>query len=148
MKRKNVYVNEKMIGEGGTWGSVHQLLSERGITFVNAPTAVEGPDAFFMRGEVANSDPSKPAVDSGAQSLAAMHPGISERAAAIAQGLVNTGRAKCPQPDKGMLRLECLDGGFYWISSSGDQVLRGSSQSEADELRRKIIDDMERAGTR
>ena len=72
---------------------------------------------------------------------------ISERAAAIATGLVRTERAaKGIRSDQGMLRLECLSGGFYWISLDGVGDLRGSALPAADELQAKFHDTMERAG--
>lgn len=146
MKVKQVYVNNTLVGEAATWAAVYLLLSEKGVGFVGVPNAAEGPDAFFLRGEAAKPEPSNPDPDRAAQARAPRHPDISERAKAIAQGLINTARARSPHLDSGLLRLECLKGGHYWISFSGDQVLRGSSHFEAHELQRKFIDDMERAG--
>jgi hypothetical protein len=46
-----------------------------------------------------------------------------------------------------MLKLECMSGGYYWISLDGHRLLRGDSiWEEADELQPKFIDGMERAG--
>jgi hypothetical protein len=72
---------------------------------------------------------------------------MSERAAAVTRGLVRSGRAaKDIRYEEGMLRLQCLSSGFYWISLDGSQVLRGSTLTEADELQAKFRDAMERAG--
>ena len=72
---------------------------------------------------------------------------ISTRARAIAEGLIRTRRAGYSGViDQGMLKLECTKGGYYWISLDGSRVLRGSTIFEADELQRKFIDAMERAG--
>jgi hypothetical protein len=74
-------------------------------------------------------------------------PVMSERATSIARGLVRTGRAaKGIGTDEGMMRLQCLSGGFYWISLDGSEVLRGSTLEAADELQAKFRDAMERAG--
>jgi hypothetical protein len=72
---------------------------------------------------------------------------ISTRAMAIAEGLIRTKRAgRHGVVDRGMLKLECTKGGYYWISLDGSRVLRGSAIFEADELQPKFIDAMERAG--
>ena len=74
-------------------------------------------------------------------------PAISPRARAIAEGLIRTGRAgKHGVYDHGMLRLECLAGGFYWISLDGSRVLRGAKLFDAEELQPKFADAIERAG--
>jgi hypothetical protein len=73
---------------------------------------------------------------------------ISDRAKAIAKGLVRTERAaKGSKLIHGMLRLECHnDVGYYWIALDGNRLLRGRWVSEAAELQPKFIDVMERAG--
>jgi len=72
---------------------------------------------------------------------------LSDRARAIAEGLIRTKRAHYHGVfDQGMLRLTCRTGGFYWISLDGRFVLRGKMLFEADELQPKFIDAMERAG--
>jgi hypothetical protein len=49
--------------------------------------------------------------------------------------------------DQGMIRLEGMIGGYYWISFDGSRVLRGADVWEdAEELQPKFIDAMERAG--
>jgi len=72
---------------------------------------------------------------------------ISTRARAIAEGLIRTRRAGYSGVvDRGMVKLECLKGGYYWISLDGGRLLRGAAVWEAEELQPKFIDAMERAG--
>jgi hypothetical protein len=73
---------------------------------------------------------------------------ISPRAKAIAEGLIRTRRARHSGVlDQGMIRLEGMIGGYYWISFDGSRVLRGADVWEdAEELQPKFIDAMERAG--
>jgi hypothetical protein len=72
---------------------------------------------------------------------------ISPRAKAIAQGLIRTDRAETHGVyDRGMLRLECLSGGFYWIALNGSRLLRGARLPTAEELQPKFIEAMARAG--
>ena len=144
MKAKGVYINNTLIGEAATWAAAYMLVSQKDISFVGTPEAAEGPTAFFLQGMLTPSDPSKSKFD--AQPLAPRPIDVSEATKAIAQGLIISGRARSPQFDGGMLRLECLSGGFYWISFEGRRVLRGKLLLEADELQRRFIDDMERAG--
>jgi hypothetical protein len=69
------------------------------------------------------------------------------RAKAIAEGLVRTRRAEQDGViDRGMVKLTCRKGGYYWISFDGGRVLRGAQLFEAEELQPKFIDAMERAG--
>src|ERR1700741_4883459 len=114
MKTKEVYVNDTLVGEAGTWATVYQLLAEKGLAFVGAPDATEGPSAFFLRGAVEKVDPCKSGI--GIEATRARS-SASERARAIAKGLLNTERAGAlVEQDNDMLRLECLSGGYYWIS--------------------------------
>ena len=110
--------------------------------------AAEGRSAFFLRGEVEKPDQSAAGID--IEAMPAMTPtdsGPSARAKAIAKGLINTERAaQGLQLKNGMLRLECLNGGYYWISLDGRQLHRGSAFLEAEELQSKFIEAMERAG--
>jgi hypothetical protein len=72
---------------------------------------------------------------------------ISPRAKAIAQGLIRTDRAGTHGVyDQGMLRLECLSGGFYWIALNGSGLLRGARLPTAEELQPKFIEAMARTG--
>jgi hypothetical protein len=73
---------------------------------------------------------------------------LSEKAKAIAKGLVRTERAaRGSKLLQGMLRLECHSGDdYYWIALDGSRLLRGRWVSEAEELQPKFIDAMERAG--
>jgi len=88
----------------------------------------------------------------GREAIGAMPPVIdppmSDRARAIAEGLVRTKRAVKGflKRDHGMLRLHAMREGFYWISLGGTRVLRGTKLFEAEELQPKFIDAMERAG--
>jgi hypothetical protein len=148
VKTKAVYVNETLVGEVATWAAVYKLVSDKGVTFVGTPDTAEGPAAFFLRGQVDKSRQSLPGVHS--EVMPTMTPtdfGASMRAKAIARGLINTERAaKRLHLDNGMLRLECLSGGYYWISLDGRQLHRGSAFLQADELQSKFIEAMERAG--
>jgi hypothetical protein len=73
---------------------------------------------------------------------------LSARAKAVAQGLIRTKRARHSGVlDQGMVRLEGMIGGYYWISFDGGRVLRGGDVWEdADEPQPMFIDAMERAG--
>ena len=74
-------------------------------------------------------------------------PVISERAKAIAQGVINSDRARHKGVfDQGMVRLECVRGGYYWISLNGGRVLKGLSPFASVELQPKFIEAMEWAG--
>jgi hypothetical protein len=141
---KQVYVNDAVIGEAQTWPDVENLLREKNVQFEGKPSAVEGPAAFFLQGTLAITEQRE---RNKAAQVEPGEPAMSERAAAIARGLVRTGRAaKGIGPGQGMVRLQCLNGGFYWISLDGSEVLRGSTLMAADELQAKFRDAMERAG--
>ena len=143
MKTKDVYVNDALIGEAATWAAVYLLLTEKGIGFIGAPNAIEGPTAFFLRGDVEKLGHPK----LGSVAAPGAHTGASERARAIARGLINTERAgPNVEPDNGMLRLECLHCGYYWIAFDGSRAVRGETILEADELQSKFTKAMERAG--
>lgn len=71
----------------------------------------------------------------------------SQRALAVARGLVRTGRAADPQPEQGFLRLQSDGEGCYWISFDGNHLLRGEQREDADELQPGFIEAMVRAGT-
>jgi hypothetical protein len=144
MQIKQVYVNDAVIGDAQTWPDVERLLLEKNVQFESKPSAVEGPTAFFLQGILAITEPRE---RKAAEVAKPDEPPMSERAAAIARGLVRTGRAaKGIGPGQGMVSLQCLNGGFYWISLDGSQVLRGSTLMAADELQAKFRDAMERAG--
>ena len=146
MRVKQVYVNDAIVGEAQTWADVDGLLREKGVQFEGKPRAVEGPDAFVLHGTVVVAKPSE--VKGPVRAVNPAEPAMSERAAAIVRGLVRTERAaKRISPDQGMLRLECLSGGFYWISFDGGRLLRGADLFSADELQVKFRDAMERAGS-
>ena len=74
-------------------------------------------------------------------------PETSLRATSIARGLIRTERARgSVKSHRGMLRLECIDGGFYWISRDGGRVIRGRASFDAEEMQPKFTEAMERAG--
>jgi hypothetical protein len=50
MERKNVYIDDCLIGEAATWGEVHALTKARGILFINGPRGAEGPSRFYLAG--------------------------------------------------------------------------------------------------
>src|SRR5258708_2758125 len=43
MLRKEVYVNDQLVGEARTWREVDALLESKGILFLDKPGAAEGP---------------------------------------------------------------------------------------------------------
>jgi hypothetical protein len=145
MRVKQVYVNDAIIGEAQTWPDVDRLLLEKDVQFEVKPHAVEGPDAFILHGTPMISKSAEGKGPAGVVKSA--EPKMSERAAAIVRGLVRTERTtKGVSSDQGMLRLECLSGGFYWISLDGGRLLRGAELIDAEELQAKFRDAMERAG--
>jgi hypothetical protein len=70
----------------------------------------------------------------------------SDRAMAIARGLIRSGRASGVKSHSGYLRLPTENNFFYWISFHGDRLLRGERRESATELQRGFIDAMVRAG--
>lgn len=50
MQKKEVYVNDQLIGEARTWGEVHALIRTKGLLFLNKPGAAEGPSGFYISG--------------------------------------------------------------------------------------------------
>jgi hypothetical protein len=65
MQRKNVYIDDCLIGEAATWGEVHTLMKSRGIFFINRPSGAEGPSGFYVTGlpvECPHSALQRPAV--------------------------------------------------------------------------------------
>jgi hypothetical protein len=79
--------------------------------------------------------------------VTATDPAISQRARAIAEGLIRTDRAHHRGViEHGMLRLTNRKGGFYWISLDGSRLLRGDELFGAEELQGKFRDSMERVG--
>ena len=79
--------------------------------------------------------------------MAPADPTLSQRAKAIAEGLIRTNRADHHGVvEHAMLRLSSKKGGFYWISLDGDRLLRGPELFGAEELQGKFRDAMERVG--
>ena len=50
MQRKNVYIDDCLIGEAATWQEVHALMKACGIFFINGPRGAEGPSGFYLAG--------------------------------------------------------------------------------------------------
>ena len=74
-------------------------------------------------------------------------PAISTRAQAIAQGLIRSKRAdRRGVYDQGMLRLERLEGGYFWIALNGGRLLKGKSLVDADEMQPGFAEAMEVEG--
>lgn len=74
----------------------------------------------------------------------------TERAHAVARGLLITGRASRSgaAPEVEFIRLErrSAAGSSYWIRRDGSEVRSGVSVATADRLQRGFIEKMERAG--
>jgi hypothetical protein len=72
---------------------------------------------------------------------------VSERAKAIARGLISNGRAAVgSRLIHGMLQLACRNGGYYWISLDRRQGLKGRGPLDSVELQPSFAAAMERAG--
>jgi hypothetical protein len=56
MPRKDVYVNDQLIGEARTWKEVDALLESKGILFLSKPGAAEGPTGFYLNGAFVRPD--------------------------------------------------------------------------------------------
>ena len=52
MLKKNVYVNDQLIGEARTWTEVYELIKKQGLLFVDKPGAAEGPSGFYVSGSL------------------------------------------------------------------------------------------------
>jgi len=50
MLKKNVYINDQLIGEARTWEEVYALIKKQGLLFVGKPGAAEGPSGFYVSG--------------------------------------------------------------------------------------------------
>jgi hypothetical protein len=71
----------------------------------------------------------------------------SQRAHAIAEGLMRTDRASDLRVYHGYLQLRAKHrGGFYWISLDGGRLLRGDELDTADELQPHFAQAMMQAG--
>jgi hypothetical protein len=71
---------------------------------------------------------------------------VSQRAKAIAEGLVRSGRAAKFRVAAGFVRANG-GGAIYWISADGTRVLRGDAVDSADELQPGFLQAMVRAGS-
>ena len=70
----------------------------------------------------------------------------SERALAIARGLIRTQRSSDVNAVEGYLRLPSGEDEFYWISFDGSHLLRGHRREFAEELQPGFTDAMARVG--
>ena len=70
----------------------------------------------------------------------------TNRAWAIAAGLVRTRRAATYEPSNSFIRAEGIGAVRYWISADGDRLLRGHQLTDAEDLQAGFIDAMARAG--
>ena len=59
MLRKDVYVNDQLVGEARTWREVDALLESKGILFLDKPGAAEGPTGFYLSGRFVRRDASR-----------------------------------------------------------------------------------------
>jgi hypothetical protein len=50
MQRKNVYIDDCLIGEASTWSEAHTLMKAKGLLFANKPRGAEGPSGFYLTG--------------------------------------------------------------------------------------------------
>lgn len=70
----------------------------------------------------------------------------TDRAWAIAAGLVRTRRAATYEPSDSFIRAEGIGAVRYWISADGERLLRGRRLADAEDLQTGFIDAMARAG--
>ncbi len=75
-----------------------------------------------------------------------MEPFASERAKAMADGLIRTGRARDCRAIPGHLELRAKRGGFYWITADGEHLLHGDDLDSALELQPNFAQAMARLG--
>lgn len=59
--KKNVYVNDRLIGEARTWREVYALLKNQGLLFVGRAGVAEGPSGFYLSGSLAGRSSIGPA---------------------------------------------------------------------------------------
>jgi hypothetical protein len=76
------------------------------------------------------------------------HPVPNARARAIAQGLIGTGRASAMRSVGGFIRVRAVTGPDYWVSHSGDALLRGEALETAEEMQPGFLNAMARAGAK
>lgn len=72
--------------------------------------------------------------------------GPCDRAWAIAEGLIRTGRAERSKETEKFIRVDGIKGACYWVAFDGNTILRGRSVTIADELQPGFVDAMARAG--
>ena len=72
----------------------------------------------------------------------------SPRARAVARGLIETGRGIAMRPVGGFIRVRAESGADYWVSHSGNALLRGEAPETAEELQAGFVNTMAKAGAR
>ena len=50
MQRKNVFIDDCLIGKAATWRQLNALMKSRGIFFINGPRGAEGLSGFYLAG--------------------------------------------------------------------------------------------------
>jgi len=50
MERKNVYLDDCLIGHARAWPEVHALMEAQNILFANKPRGAQGPSGFYLTG--------------------------------------------------------------------------------------------------
>jgi hypothetical protein len=82
-------------------------------------------------------------------------PAIADRAAAIVRGLRATGRAVVRRGQLEIdgqygqyVRIDRLEGGYFWIDRNGERLLRGTDFADLDELQPSFVDAMATAGAK
>jgi hypothetical protein len=83
---------------------------------------------------------------SNAMKAPAMRP--TNKAVAIADGLIRTGRAAHSERVGDVLRLDRREGGFYWIDFNGAEVRQGATLLDAEPLQSSFTAAMSAAAAR
>ena len=50
MQRKQVFINNRLVGEASAWTDVFALIGAQGLTSLNKLAAIEGPPGFYVSG--------------------------------------------------------------------------------------------------
>jgi hypothetical protein len=78
--------------------------------------------------------------------MAAAKVEVSDRARAIIEGLLRTGRGSGPHVAGAHIRLCSKIDGFYWVRLDGSRLLRGHNLQGAARLQKSFTETMVRAG--
>jgi len=81
--------------------------------------------------------------------MAPMNPKESQptnRAQAIARGLVRSGRARRAELVGDVIRLERRSGGYYWVAFNGHELGQGMTLGDAEPLQPTFVAKMMAAG--